>query len=284
MTARHPNRAALTAELVESGEVLCSRTVTFSVPQFLHLQYEQPEYQDDLNNIGLNIRGVDPAQLEVNEAVRTAIEAEAFRTFHHLLNGINVRITTLDPSPVVGAEHTTVVTVGGANGDDFGFTSGMLDVGNLHPNQDIKVFTARLSHRNNHITLDPVFRAIFDTTAIFDPSTGNNLNGTPVRPGEFVAGPVDPNAPNAVRLRTVQAAVFAFGRLLGENIAHECGHALGRDHPDGGLMALGGLRSFKQRTGIRGFDPATGEIDAGEPGGLTPDSLTGLTLLIGTVP
>jgi hypothetical protein len=281
MTARHPNRTELTAEVLADGQVLCSRTVQVSVPQFLGVTFLDPDFNADLANIGLHVPTSDPAQLAVNDAVREALREEAFRTFRFLYSGINVRITTTAAAPDLGPENRTRVEVGGRSGTLFGFTD--QDPDNLVGSQVIKTFSGSFADRNNLVTLDPVYQAIFDGVAVFDAFGNQVLGGRPVGPGELTIGPIDMGAPDAFRKLNVRAAVLAFGRLLGENIAHECGHALGVDHPDFGLMEEGRLRSFLQRTGILSFNQITGELMAGEPVGFTSTSRNTLTELIGTL-
>jgi hypothetical protein len=92
------------------------------------------------------------------------------------------------------------------------------------------------------------------------------LSGVPVDAGDFADSPVN------VRQRTVRAAILAFGRLLGTTIAHECDHALGlvgaasnQNVDNGGvpidsaeIMNSGEFNTFIERTGITGFNSATG--------------------------
>jgi hypothetical protein len=281
--ARHPNNARVRVRVLRRGVVLCEDVKDISVPQFFRIVFTA-EFDRDLARLGLRRRGrLNAGQIGTNVLVRAAVVGEIFVILRTIYAAVNVRFLTLDPTPFVGAGNFANVTIGGP--DDrprpgrtrlgrtpnprAGPNARRLDVGNLDPTNSPLVFSAEFGDRRFPQTGgSATYRAIFDGLAVEDEGTGAALPGSAVNVGDF-ANPAIAGALTLGQLK-VQAAIRAFGRLVGETSAHECGHSLGlvppRGHNAGNtgeLMDEGRFRTFAERTGITAFNPATGALTIG---------------------
>ena len=291
ITAVHPNQASLVAEVVVGGQALCSRTVALSVPQFFHVTF--PDLQFDLTPFGLTFPNPDSFVIPLHNAVAAAVQAEIFRILDFHFGDFNVRFTTIDPAPTVGPDNVTTVDVSGSiGGTDREFGISGLDPNNVLGIGTIKVFPGEFANRRHELLFEPPppqYLKIFDGFAVEDTGSFQGLPGKPVGKEltDWVIGPIDPNHPNASRQFQARAAVLAAGRLIGNTIAHEAGHALGLahnvlDHPH--LMERGDDRTFRDRTGIVDFDPMTGRLALVPPPSFRQDDRLKLTFILGLVP
>lgn len=271
LRARHPNKARIGVQVEVKGRIICSGQLTLSVPQFFHVVFSS-EFDRDLEMLGLrrvapsNGPSLSIAQVQSNERVKAVVIQEALETAKRNFREINVRFTLDDPADAVGPENVSTVVVGGpfpadpppGVKDPFGISP--FDPQNKDANDQIFVFSGEFADRSHKLTNDRDYLDIFDQLATRDQGTGALLPGKPVDENEFVDGPPEPAF--AVRTNYVRAAAFAFGRFIGTVISHECGHALGLNHNkvDVPNIMNGSSLRFQDWTGIRNFDPSTGDV------------------------
>jgi hypothetical protein len=151
------------------------------------------------------------------------------------------------------------------------------DFGNLVPNQCIQIFSGQVSRWRK---LDKFFGSvpkqvyldIFDGLAVSD-ADDNDLQGNPIDAGENVLD-ISSSEEAKRRANQISAAVLMIGRFIGTTLAHECGHALGLTHTAdeigtefcaNTLMDGDRCHSFRDYTGVKGFNPTTGIVDLVDP-------------------
>jgi hypothetical protein len=263
-----------------------------SIPQVFFVSFradsELPSpgtFNLDLERFGLRRRSSPPStltlgQIETNRLVREALIDEVVnwvRRAYHASAGViaNVRFSLDDPSPSLPAEFVTRVNIGGLDplGQAFGRTTpgtepnNPNDIYNPTASQTIEVYPGHL--------LDPAFHTpasaqlliegILADLAVESPN-GATLPGQAVDDGDFVALNVAPTGPNAIRQRTVQAAIRTIGRFIARTVVHEAGHSVGLTHEDATPGSpMDPNATFEDRTGVTAFDSTTGAWTAGDP-------------------
>jgi hypothetical protein len=286
--AKHPNKSRISVNVVHDGQIVCTHETTASVPQFFHILFSTA-FDLDLERLGLRRRAapsgnLTQSQKDTNDKVRAAVIQEILDSARSVFNAgtvinntINVRFT-LDLPPNVTAENITVATIGGLDPEhrSFGRTSpgtsagNPADIGNPDAKQTIDIFPRHIMDRT---FLDPSAITILDQIfgELSEGLDGSHLPGVAVDSGEFVPLNVHPTEPNVVRKRTIQAAIQTFGRLVGSMVVHEAGHALGLAHAGAEPESpMDDGRTFKSRTGVTSFDPATGNLSSNDPARFSP--------------
>jgi hypothetical protein len=319
MRPRRPNLSAVRARVVQrfagpgnvppEGFVWCYDDAVVSVPQYFWVHFltgiaesqlpgSSPITGDffvDLERVGLRRRPASTPgafltdrQVATNSDVANAVIDTSLQTARSLLSKVNVRFTETDPTALVGFENFSEIKVGGRipGLTDFGTTlpptdptrnRGMFDVGNLEPRQEMFIFSAWIAGGGAAAqTSGDAYDAIFRDLAV-EGLEGLPLGGTPVDAGDFA------RRPTSVRQRTVRAAIIAVGTMIGQGIAHECGHALGLPHndpPADEIMDEGEFDTFEKVTGISDFDPMTGAFRKHAPTGFGATNLRKLTEIL----
>jgi hypothetical protein len=291
--ARHPNKARISVNVLDGGVPVCVHRRSASVPQVFLVSFRADSglpgpgtFDLDLERFGLR-RRPSPAspltvgQIETNALVREALIDEVVdwvRKAYLDANAdvsVNVRFSLEDPSPSLPAQFITRVNIGGLDplGRAFGRTTPGTEPNN--PNDIYNPTASQTAEIYPGHLLDPAFHTpasaqlliggILAGLAVESPN-GTPLPGQAVDDGDFVALNVAPTGPNAIRQRTVQAAIRTIGRFIARTVVHEAGHSLGLTHEDAAPGSpMDPNATFEDRTGVTAFDSTTGAWTAGDP-------------------